>query len=367
MDILNPSAFWGLIVLLVPTIVLLLSKKKQDLVNFPSLQFLTESESKSARSIFPTQWLLWLLRVVLISLLVLLLARPIFDSSSNDKKVYIEKEVFEDESFASVLSSLDSEVEVVEPESLWILAEKLSASADSSIVYTRNYAKDFIGKPVELGSHVSWLIVPNAASSEILDTAEINSEAFETEIVTGELGLKWTSNKLESTINFADNPTSIKIISSSKSEKSKEKLTSILNAYSKVLPLTIDFGKESSEWLITIDTLLAKKGQKLLEWDYLEGPLGLEEVGPDYNRMKGELSAENLEGSDFALQLAHLLVADKMGLDSLDRRINPAPIQKIAEARQASMDKSERKYYWWSLILVLVLMERWYSRKLTGV
>jgi len=366
MEFLNTAAFWGLTVLLVPTIVLLLSKKKQNIVNFPSLEFLLASESKSARSLFPTEWFVWVLRVAAISLLVFLLARPIFESQSHGKKIYIEKEVHQDPSFQSVLSSLDHDVEVIDPESLWILVSKLNSNPDSSVVYTRNYAKGFKGRPIELASHVDWKIVPRREALKLLDTFLLADGAFETEITSGEDGLKWKSEKLETTSDVAPEIIKINIISAASKQGEKEKLKSILNAYSELLPLAFNFDAEAPEWNILIDTSLLSNDSKVLQWEFIHGELSLNNVSRDYVEMQGELSKQNLEGSDFALQLAHVFFKDQMNLTKLDGRLHSIPLHSKHEVVNASIGKSERKYYWWSIILILILIERWYSHKLAG-
>lgn len=366
MEFSQHMAFWGLLAIAVPTIVLLLSKKKQEVVNFPSLKFLKASESKSARSIFPSQWLLWLLRALMISAFVLMLAKPLFEDKAKNKKIYVEKDVFEDPLFSTVLSSLDREVEVFNPESLWTFAEKLNRSSDSSVVYTRNYEKDFRGKPVKLAEHVEWRIVPLAHPVNTIDTSLIKNQHYTTSISSGELGLKWNSEELSKTDSGSNDSIRVKIIASLESAARTDKFKSILGAYSEVLPLSFSFNEEAFDWIVSIDTLITDTGRNLIEWQSHDGPLDISRISKAYFAMQGDISSATLSSSDFAIQLAHVFLSDHMKLDEMDKRTSSAPRKNTPQLMKAKVKKSERRFYWWSVILVLLLIERWYSRKLQG-
>jgi hypothetical protein len=74
-----PFFLVGLAALAVPVVIHLWSKNAQKSIDFGSIRFLRETETKTMRSLLPRQWLLLLLRIVLLVLIVLLLAEPFLD------------------------------------------------------------------------------------------------------------------------------------------------------------------------------------------------------------------------------------------------------------------------------------------------
>lgn len=366
MNFLNLNAFWGLIALLIPTIIMLWSKQKQNIVEFGSLQFLDESESKSAKSIFPTQWLLYFLRVAILCLLVLLMSKPLFEDKPIGKRVFIEKNVYEDPSFAAVLNGLNEEVEIkiVEPKSTSVLLQQLSSIPDSIVVYSRSYLKNFNGSKNEIAPNVEWNVVPHETEYANPSKIAIDEENYQLNISANEDGISWSKSVSEDNTSLDIDSIGINLYSSSERSAELVKLKSLLQSYQSNLPLTFDFESSSAPWSIALDTIVDTGESKMIVWNSYDGPMEVDQYSDSLYNIHGQINRDNLVESDFPLQLAHILMSDLLNTKALDRRIYLPQESSQSIVRKAAISKSERKNYWWPFILILVLVERFYSFKL---
>ncbi len=365
MSLLNQAALWGLLALIIPTIILLWSKQKKKIVEFSSIIFLNESESKIASKIFPTQWFLYFLRVGIISLLVVILCQPLFNTNIKNKRILVEKEVFEDPSFKNVLSELDQEVEIFDQKSLWLLIKEFNKTNDSVVVYTRSYAKDFIGSTAQIASHIDWRIVPNKVPVVKKLSANIGHEEFELTIESDENGITWQSQKDQNSIISKHDTISVNLTSSVARVSEKDKIQNILKSFGEILPLNFDFESKNEDWTIVVDTMLDLNADNILVWNALEGPLTLTNFPDSIYELRGELSQEKLMSSDFPLELAQIFLQERFKLNDLDRRSYSPLIldQSSNKTKLASLPKAENHYFLWAIILVLILFERWFSSK----
>ncbi|HDY75787.1 MAG TPA: hypothetical protein ENH49_04615, partial [Candidatus Marinimicrobia bacterium] len=76
MTFLSPSLLWGLAAATIPLIIHLISMRHTKEMEFSSIRFLKEMKHESLRKLKIKQWLLVLIRTLIIILLVLMLARP---------------------------------------------------------------------------------------------------------------------------------------------------------------------------------------------------------------------------------------------------------------------------------------------------
>lgn len=82
MTFLNPIALFGLLAASIPFILHLLNLKKLKIIDFSSIRFLKELQSKQIRKIEIRQWLLLILRTAIILLIALAFSRPAIESTS---------------------------------------------------------------------------------------------------------------------------------------------------------------------------------------------------------------------------------------------------------------------------------------------
>jgi len=88
---LNPLYLSGLLLLVLPVLIHLVQRQHADGVKFPSLMFLRQIEWREKRRLQIRQWLLLLLRCLLLLLVVLAFARPYFTGASTLAALNLER------------------------------------------------------------------------------------------------------------------------------------------------------------------------------------------------------------------------------------------------------------------------------------
>jgi hypothetical protein len=186
MSFAHPSYLWAIWGLLVPIAIHLWSKKEAKTIKIGSVQLLSESKSNQSSSIQLNEWWLLLLRMAIISLLTLLMAKPEWTSKvSNSTLTYIiEPELIEHISFMSRFKELGENQEVrllleelpliedadqinkkSKVQDYWALATETDAlQTDSIIVFTNGYAKGLKGARPETKHRINWIVLDSVPS-----------------------------------------------------------------------------------------------------------------------------------------------------------------------------------------------------------
>jgi hypothetical protein len=104
MNFLAPIFLAGFIALAVPIIIHLWSKNTKTSMAFGSVRFLEETETRTMRSIMPSQWLLLLLRILLVTVLVLLLSGLVWNQNPEKvRKLYLIDREYSDNPVVAAL------------------------------------------------------------------------------------------------------------------------------------------------------------------------------------------------------------------------------------------------------------------------
>ncbi|MDP6878259.1 MAG: BatA domain-containing protein, partial [Candidatus Marinimicrobia bacterium] len=82
MSFLFPSVLWGLLASLIPLIIHLVSQRAATTIDFPSIQHIKALEGESIKKLRIIQWLLILIRTLIIICLVLMCSGPIMLNNS---------------------------------------------------------------------------------------------------------------------------------------------------------------------------------------------------------------------------------------------------------------------------------------------
>ncbi|TVZ14743.1 BatA domain-containing protein [Maribacter sp. MAR_2009_72] len=188
MSFAHPSYLWALLGLLVPIAIHLWSKKEAKTIKIGSVQWLSESKSKQSSSIQLNEWWLLVLRMGIISLLVLLMAKPQWQSKvSNTSLTYIiEPELVQYTGFMSRFNEISDDQEIrllrkglplKEKEQdiiaqhflldYWGLASEMDAlQTDSIVVFTKGLAKGLKGARPETKHKMHWVVIDSALAKE---------------------------------------------------------------------------------------------------------------------------------------------------------------------------------------------------------
>ncbi|HEY9048623.1 MAG TPA: BatA domain-containing protein [Ohtaekwangia sp.] len=187
MQFTNPIWLWALSGLAIPVAIHLLSRKEGKVIYIGSLRHLEESNTRQFRAIKLNEILLLILRCILISLVVLLLAGLTisYTSSKPSRWLVIEPGIEQTSSIASLTDSLtvagyekhylsqgfpieiDTTAKAVS--NYWSLIHQLQSKAIADIVViSRSRQNDFDGEYTTLPSNIHWITADNAESKSIL-------------------------------------------------------------------------------------------------------------------------------------------------------------------------------------------------------
>lgn len=188
MSFAHPSYLWALLGLLVPIAIHLWSKKEAKTIKIGSVQWLSESKSKQSSSIQLNEWWLLVLRMGIISLLVVMIAKPQWHSKvSNTSLTYIiEPELVQHTGFMSRFNEISDDQEIrllrkglplKENEQAiatinsipdyWALASEMDAlQTDSIVVFTKGFAKGLKGARPETKHKMHWVVIDSALAKE---------------------------------------------------------------------------------------------------------------------------------------------------------------------------------------------------------
>lgn len=189
----NPAWLYGLFGLLIPVGIHLLSRKEGKTIYIGSIRHLTDSDTAQFSSIHLNEILLLILRIILITIVVLILAGFNINTENKDKQQWlvIEKGVEKNERYNSIVDSLDKKGFEIRwlaegfpmladsgsrsnPENYFRLLQQIPPTVDTAIVLAFGYAAKFKGERIPLPSKVHWLTVDS-------EKAEIAIEAFKGE------------------------------------------------------------------------------------------------------------------------------------------------------------------------------------------
>lgn len=234
MVFVNPSYLWAFLGLLVPLAIHLWSKKEAKTIKIGSIQLLDESNSRQSSSIQLNEWFLLLLRMLIITLVVLLMAGPKWRTKGNQKQItyLVEASIANEASISSVLDSLQEESPVLLLENgfperevdvayqaeenqpdYWQLVQKMdSLRSDSIVVFTKALVKGVKSMRPNTQKKIHWVVMePDETQDQPLMAFERESGV---ELITASSSGRTTKiNKEELGEGFEINNDSLRLLS----------------------------------------------------------------------------------------------------------------------------------------------------------
>ncbi|TVZ27626.1 putative membrane protein (TIGR02226 family) [Gillisia sp. Hel_I_86] len=203
MIFLNPTYLWALLGLVVPVVIHLWSNKEGRTIKLGTVQFLETSDVKQTNSIKLNEFLLLLLRMLIIAFLVFILAEPqIKRVQANAEITYlIEPSLLKNRSYSTMIDSLPqnssirllqpgfpdintySEVEIKNPiPNYWQLAKEMEdLPTDSIVVFTNGYLQGVKGKRPKLNKDIAWIVLD--AEAQVNEALEVVQKSDEVEVL----------------------------------------------------------------------------------------------------------------------------------------------------------------------------------------
>ncbi|WP_010232427.1 BatA domain-containing protein [Gillisia marina] len=219
MSFLNPTYLWALVGLVIPVAIHLWSNKEGKTIKIGSIQFLTVSDVKQTNSIKLNELLLLLLRMLIITVLVFILAEPQIKRAQENTEItyFIEPTLLRDSSLSRLTDSLaqNSSIKLLQSgfadlstyneddtkypiPNYWQLAKKMQdLPTDSIAVFTHGYLKGFKGKRPELNRNIEWIVLDEEVeANEILEVVKKDDEVEVLKLESDQQKLSFKKEKL---------------------------------------------------------------------------------------------------------------------------------------------------------------------------
>ena len=195
----NPSYLWGLLALLVPLAIHLLNKGDVKTIKVGSVKFLTPQETKQTKNIKLNELLLLLIRMLIITLLVFLLAAPQIKTNLHRSDIIylVEPSLAESKLLETYLNDLPSDTDirflhegfpefdendlvfngVEQVPNYWELTHGMAELAtDSIVVLSRSLVAGMKGMRPIVSANINWVVIDNDEQSNKWIAAAILEE-----------------------------------------------------------------------------------------------------------------------------------------------------------------------------------------------
>ena len=370
---------FGLLAIVVPIVIHLWSKKIRKTIAFGTVRFLQENETQSIKSLVPTDWLLLLLRILIIACLVLILSEPLWKSHENQERLILVDPDYRDHPaltklkdsllqenakwFAPRFPAFADSLEKVKT-SHWQLLEKLQdySNRDITILSPRrmsNYRGERTGQ-----NHVSWASLPsNESVFEIGQFAGlgrqylIKSHTNESETsFEHEFGENGQADSLLVTVNIEADASYLEL---------DQFVRTSIAAINEDSPLRIKIVEESeADWLIWLKEEAPPLRRKVLFSSRAYSQEKIKEVSSEIFTIS-KFDVQEFLASNFPLQLENILGRELIPTEKYDWRMLPKsqlPGTTSSERSPEDLWISAGKWFW-ILLVILLLTERFISLK----
>lgn len=374
MQFMSPIFLLGLIGLTLPIFIHLWSKKTKRTVGFGSTRFLKETETRTLRSLHPSQLLLLLLRMGILTCLVLILASPVITSKVKPRQqvVVIDPEykdadwlgnIVDTAEYAVWLShgfpSIKDSSEIVPVRNYWESLKSLEElNANELVVFSPRPIDGFVGSRYAIPAVAAWYSPSSPAQEKQINISK-GDQNWEVKITTNERVSRVNVSPASSTgrklrIGYHVHATRLY-------EKQGELFELMMETLQESNPI-IEFSAVSQEeatllvWLSPETPPVApfnfwiKDDQELL---VVYQGAGLFTINPDL------MNAKNLVRSHFLLQLEQVLY-DHVNIEYGDQR--QMPLHQLTSSDRTSANASTIQKSatgnFWILLVVIFCMER---------
>jgi len=410
----HPTYLWALLGLLVPLAIHLWSKKEAKTIKIGSVQLLDESNSRQSSSIQLNEWLLLLLRMLIVGLVVLLMAGPQWRIKPNKKQItyLVEPSLANHSSLMGLLDSLRESSQVLllkqgfpewetdmelpsEPmvPAYWQLVQRMdSLASDSIVVFTRAYAEGIKSMRPKTHKKIHWVVMESDTLFEKpllayqrekeveLVSLQGNGQTtyFKKQTLSDGFSVQEDSLKLEVDRNIQTIPVLdldtvyVNIMADTEFETDRQYLEASFRALSKFLDRKIQVQSVDADvekevglniWLRK-ENWEPKQGKWLIfKEDILSNKLIKESEQQNVYWLTSKLNTENTTEQHFTEQILRLLAldaavkplvaqADKRQMDVVQLRPNYVGEPKKKE-RATLLDVSQ--WVFWILVLFMVV------------
>ncbi len=381
-NLMNPSAWWGLLGLLVPFTIHLLSKKEKTIVPFGSLQFLKSTESNSARSVQLSEVFLLFLRCLMIGIVTAILVEPFTEIEKERTSYWVEEAVYNNPDYTDLVENIPSEElhifshnnqdtsRIRYFKSAWTLINHVNRLADSSIVYSHSLQNNFIGNPVLLDNRVKWNIIPMKESALPSEIFSNGNQAVEWNIIPEATALSVESK----TVATDAQPTLLKLkLLPYGDEKSARKLKEVIDLTEEYLTYSIKWLNEDHDGS-DIEIIIGKdnnlRTQNKIQWLPSNHQLNTSLKKDNELVISGKIDRESIIDADLPVKVAAFFNNYMTAIKNQDVRIMLPRIRPLEEISNdsnniliANPEQRPLSKYLLVVLIPLFILERFISLK----
>ncbi|MFK7953090.1 MAG: BatA domain-containing protein [Ekhidna sp.] len=379
MGVLLPYFLIGLAALVIPVIVHLWSKNTRNSVAFGSIRFLKETETKTMRSIMPSQWILLLLRLLLMFLLVLLLAEPFLNSKKASINTmylvdlrYADLAWFQpwkdslnedDEAFWLVdgFPSIDQKIEYANNDYWQLLANPPTLKAERIVVISPLRMKDFKSSMVPFPNRYEWMKLPTEPQTEQIASYEIGDKQYQ---VTATFDEWKTTNSYEETLVNNELTVSYYLKSSEEYAKETEIFKAAFHTLDELSPISTKPSENllEADWVFWLSNEQPPKRSNMLMIDSVTIQTW-KQVTDDRIHISNDWSLKDAVELNLPKKLLALL-SPSFNSQQDQRTMDVRAFKYTDESIERNVQEQESAAsIFWMLLLVVLVVERWASFK----
>ena len=374
MTFLAPYFLLGLLGLSVPILIHLWSKNTRKSVQFGSIRFLQGTETKTMRSVAPSQWVLLLTRLVLVTLFVFLMSKLLFEKQApNPTKVfYLDPEYASEPWIQEFVDTTKSEVnwlvpgfleidEEVQPQNIdhWSLISQIPNRGDEVVVVSPMLLKNFNGERRLFSDELRFLTIPSSPREDNVTTYTKGNEGFE---VLGTFSDRQTRyEERESSQGKAINIT-YDIVGDNQVLNSV--FESAISTIDELTPLTIEKSDQDPDWLISTSGQIPNRREKVVfvqsgqieKWKSYDSKT----ISVPKNLSNRDALEINLPG-----KLLHLFARDMVDISDFDQlKIDESEFEfGPIELKRDEQLNAGFNHWLWLIFVTFLIAERWLSFK----
>ena len=410
MVFLNPTLLWALLGLGIPIGIHLWSKKQGKRIKIGSIKFLQASDSQKSRSIRLNELGLLLLRMLLTTILVLILAEPRLTRPTENTPLtyFVETSLLDFPSLKKQIDSLslEADVRLLLPEfppyapeldedytqsqvNYWQLASEMQDfNTDSLVVFTNAYLRNVKGKRHKIHQNIHWIdLNRNQSVNQVVGVLQ-NRNKYEVFSVESDPNLLRVQKQFTESISgiadsiaISDKDTiHVSIFADEPLSSESRIIKASLSAIASYLNHPIDILEYKSTDLLTpsdavvwlSETPAPPTKAKILRFreNALAKTLVTQGDSSDEFYLTTKLDTENIVQQDLGNQLINFLdVYPKIEhqVERYDQRVIDIEELKPSLVKVSAMkiqkEKKDISPYLWLIFFILILAERYISKR----
>ena len=370
---------FGVLGVLIPIIIHLLSKKAAKIVEFGSIRFLTATRTKTMKSLQPSQWWLLLLRCVMITILAIVLSQPFLatDREKKDVGYLIDPSLKEEQWFDAMIDTLPKDRSywlgidyplITDPVPVGIEAnffDVMQVVPDPTIaswhVVSPLHQSSFDGPIRSFPQAYEWVQPPMNPKKVVAYGYEKGGEDFELEATFDEWNSSFESKEgadvydeaLVNVLLHVDEPF----------QELSRIFELALATLENVIHLTIQKvpSPEMADWVIWLSEEVPPQRRGLIALDH-DTFHRWKIVSNNYILVADDLSEKESIQMNLPLKLLRVM-ADKEAVENDLLTVDPKRFEYRHGSAVESASEAIASGYFWLLLLIVLVVERWLSLK----